>query len=460
MSSWDRRSPKQQKHTLARALSAQVVHGVGPFSPYWREVLAGLGTTARAASTVTGLAALPAAGERDVCPDGDPAAAARLVLQAKESGWALHAEGPALRKAMASRLARSSSYRALVEADTRPTTYVEAGLAFTFPVASTRRDLDVVARAGARLWQVLGLTREDVLVSALPHLRSASLQALELGALAAGTPAMFPGDDVDEVTAALRLVPATVLAMATGTAVSQLDDLDEAGAPLSGVRVLLLVGAPDDLERAEVEQALVRARSSAQVRVMHVPDGHRLAWGECAPGSGLHTYPDLELVQLIDAETGAPIEELGEVVLTQLGMRGSALLRWRTGDVAESVETGKCPGCGRTVPRVVGVARSALVRVLELRTGSRAVDLRAVAGALEGRPDVQDWRVVAGRSGRDGADELLVHLVPHAHGDDSEMAVAVARDVRAAAGLLPSQIVVDGELPNGVPLTRRVLLRG
>src|SRR5207249_1543794 len=132
----------------------------------------------------------PAAGERDVCPEGDPAAAARLVLQAKESGWALHAEGPALRKALASRLARSGSYSAQVEADTRPTTYVEAGLAFTFPVASTRRDLDVVARAGARLWQVLGLTREDVLISALPHLRTASLQALELGALAAGTPAM------------------------------------------------------------------------------------------------------------------------------------------------------------------------------------------------------------------------------------------------------------------------------
>ena len=52
-----------------------------------------------------GLAALPAVGERDVCPDGDPAGAAGLVLQAGESGYALHAEGPVLRRALLRRLA-------------------------------------------------------------------------------------------------------------------------------------------------------------------------------------------------------------------------------------------------------------------------------------------------------------------------------------------------------------------
>jgi hypothetical protein len=455
---WDRRTPAQQKADLARALKDQVVHVVGPFSPYWKSRLVTLGTTAPEVASPTALAALPAVGERDVCPDGDGAQAAALVLQTGEAGWAVHTDGPTLRRAMASRLVRSGSYRSVVEADTRTTTFVEAGLGVRFPVASTRSDLDVVARAGARLWKVLGLKRSDVLVAGLPLARTAALQCLELGALAAGVPAVFPGDEVEDLTRALQMIPATVLALPAATAATTVDDLDEAGAPLSSVTTVLLIGAPTDDERAETAEALVRAGLDSTVLAAHAPEGHRLLWGECRPGAGLHTYPDLDVVHVVDPETGAAAED-GEVVITQLGMRGTALLRWRTGDLTEGVETGRCPSCHRSVPRVMGVERGALVPTLDLRTGTRPVDLRGVAAALEGRADVVDWRVVVGPSARDGADEVLVHLLPHRDEDPSDLAVSVARDIRTAAGLLPSQVVVDDLLPTGAALTRRVLLR-
>lgn len=168
MSSWDRRTAKQLDAQRDAAVRTQVVDAVAPFSPFWRARLKVLGRTATEVGSTAGLEALPAVGERDVCPDGDPAGAAGLVLQAGESGYALHAAGPALRRALFRRLAVPGSYRALVEADTRPTSYVWAGQALRFPVASTRSDLDLVARAGARLWQVLGLSRADIVVSALP----------------------------------------------------------------------------------------------------------------------------------------------------------------------------------------------------------------------------------------------------------------------------------------------------
>jgi hypothetical protein len=456
--SWDRRSAAQQKADLARALKAQVEHAVGPFSPFWKARFAALGTTPSAAGTLTGLAAVPAVGERDLCPGGDPAEAAALVLQTGEAGWAVHGDGPQLRRALASRFLRTGSYRFVVEADTRTTTFVEGGLGIRFPLASTRSDLDVVARAGARMWKVLGLKRADVLVAALPLRRTAALQALELGALAAGAPAVFPGDDVEDVVRAVRLVPATVLALPTATAAAVLEDLDDGGAALQGLRAVLLVGAPSDDERAQTAEALVRLGLDPAVLAVHAPEGHRLMWAECRAGSGFHTYPDLEVVQLVDPETGEDAQQ-GELVVTQLGMRGSALLRWRTGDLAEAVQSEPCPSCRRTVPRVVGLEREVLVPALSLRTGARRVDLRAVAAALEGRADLVDWRVVIGRSSRDDADELLVHLLPHRDADPSDLAVAVARDLRATAGLLPSQLVVGDELPTGVPLTPRVLLR-
>lgn len=466
--SWDRRTPKQLAALQASALKTQVVDGVAPFSPFWRARLKALGTTGSKVATPAALATLPAVGERDVCTDGEPAGAAALVLQAGESGWALHAEGPRLRKALASRLLRPGSYRAVIEADTRPTSYVFAGLGLRWPVASTRSDLDVVARAGARLWQVLGLTRSDVLVCALPLTPTASLQALQLGAIGAGSPALFPGDDAEDVAAALQLVPATVLACEASAAAHLLDDLDEAGASLAAVTTVLVVGAPSAEERAALDQALGRVGVRAKVLAVHCPDGHRLLWGECREGGpGLHTYPDLELVQLVDPETGETAEGSRrgggryEVVLTQLGLRGSALLRWRTADLADSLETAACPGCGRTVPRVVGVQRRALVPELELRSGPRGVDLRGVCAALVGRADVVDWRVVVGPSGRRDAWDVIVHVVPDPAEDITDVAVAVARDVRSAAGLLPTQVVINepGTLPDGTPIAGRVHAR-
>ncbi|MCU1588926.1 MAG: hypothetical protein JWP11_182 [Frankiales bacterium] len=442
---------------------------MAPFSPWWKARLKTLGRKASSVGSLDGLSQLSAVGERDVCPDGDPRGMAALVLQGSESGFALHAEGPVLRRALVSRLARPGSYRSIVEADTRPTSFVWAGLGLQYPLASTRSDLDLVARAGARLWQLLGLTRADVMVSALPTLPTAATRALELAALGAGSPLLAPGDGTDDVAAALRLVPASALAVPAAFAAQLLDDLDEAGAPLEALRTVLLVGAAYDDERAAVRDALKRVGvpESCVVLSAHVPDGHRLLWGECresAGRTGLHTYPDLEVVQLVDPETGeAPIGGGPlEVVVTQLGFRGTALLRWRTGDLADAIAEEACPSCGRTVPRVTGLRAAALVPPLDLRGGSRSVDLRGVSAALVGRADVLDWRVVVSRSERDDADEVLVHVVPAEAADPAEVAVAVARDVRAAAGLLPTQVVLAApdDLPaGGSALSPRVLSR-
>jgi hypothetical protein len=464
MASWDRRPPAAQDKARAAALRAQVVDAVGPFSPFWRERLAALGRTAEQVASPSALASLPAVGERDVCPDGDPARAAALVLQAGERGWALHAEGPRLRGALWRRLLAPRSYTALVEADTRPTSFVWAGLGLRFPVASTRADLDVVARCGARAWQVLGLTRADVVVSVLPLLATADRQALELGALGAGSPLLSPGDDPDDAAEALRLVPATVLALPVGRAALALDDLDEAGAPLGTVRTVLLVGAPDPDERDDVLEALDRAGVDAVVLALHVPDGHRLPWAECRESggrTGLHTHPDLELLDLVAPETGEAPTGPGtrELVVTQLALRGSALLRWRTGDLVDGVAPEACPSCGRTVPRVQGLRRAALVPELQLREGPVAVDLRAVAGAVVGRRGVADWRVVVGRDARDRHDELLVHLALTGGADARALADDVADAVETAAGVPPTRVVL-GELPDdGYRMGSRLLLR-
>src|SRR4051794_38523224 len=143
---------------------------------------------------------------------------AALVLQGGEGGFTLHAAGPTLRRALWLRLTHRDAYRRLVETDTKPTSYVWSGLGFRYPLASTRGDLDVIARAGARLWSVLGLSAGDALLSAVPVAETTEQVALRYAALASGSPAMFPGDDAADVAAVAGVAPPTVLAVRSASA--------------------------------------------------------------------------------------------------------------------------------------------------------------------------------------------------------------------------------------------------
>ena len=67
----------------------------------------------------------------------------------------------------------------------------------------------------------------------------------------------------------------------------------------------------------------------------------RLAYGECVTkdlvSMGYHTYPDWEVIEIVDPKTGEVVGEgeAGEVVYSALDWRGSCLLRYRTGEMAK-----------------------------------------------------------------------------------------------------------------------------
>jgi phenylacetate-coenzyme A ligase PaaK-like adenylate-forming protein len=435
---WDRHTDKSLAALQDELLRAQIRDSIAPFSPLWRRRFSELGRKATSIRTTADLATVPPMGERDVSPNGDPAGMASLVLQVGETGYALHAPGPEVRRAMRLRMTNRDGYERLIGSDTRATSFVFTGLGFTYPIASTRGDLDAIARAGARLWHVLGLTRNDVLLSAVQPGATTEHVALEYAALAAGAPALFPGSDSADLMTAVHLTPPTVLAVPTETAPQLLASMSD----LSSLRTLLLVGAPSDAERIAAAHGLSRAGAPSDVVILavHAPAGARVLWGECRQSggtTGLHTYPDLDIVQPIDADSGEPSPAGGELVLTQLGMRGSALLRWRTGDVVTAVSQGACPSCGRGVPRVLGTRRGALVTQLE---NGRSLDLRSIAGVLSGRHDVRDWRLVVARRNRDGVMSAIVHYEA-INPDDPSIVIGVAGDIRQVTGSLPTQLI-------------------
>jgi hypothetical protein len=175
----------------------------------------------------------------------------------------------------------------------------------------------------------------------------------------------------------------------------------------------------------------------------------RTLWGECRPASadpdeatyGLHTYPDLEILQVRDVASGADAPEAtpGEIVVTSLGWRGTALIRVATGAWTAGLNvSAPCPACGRTVPRLApaGVDAAWQPRVRSARGGTTRADLRAAHQVLTPdvleRMGVRDW-------------SLRTH--------DGQLVLAV--DAGSNTQLLEQMAVRTGEVV-GAPVALRV----
>ena len=76
-----------------------------------------------------------------------------------------------------------------------------------------------------------------------------------------------------------------------------------------------------------------------------------LAFHECPEHRGLHSHPDLVIVEIVD-DAGRPVPEgeAGELAITTLQVEGMPLVRYLTGDVTFLV-SGVCP-CGRGGARI------------------------------------------------------------------------------------------------------------
>lgn len=75
------------------------------------------------------------------------------------------------------------------------------------------------------------------------------------------------------------------------------------------------------------------------------------AFSECTFGKGGHLHPELMIVEFLD-ENNQPVKqgELGEVVITTLGVEAMPLLRFKTGDICKH-HTATCE-CGRNTLRL------------------------------------------------------------------------------------------------------------
>jgi phenylacetate-coenzyme A ligase PaaK-like adenylate-forming protein len=162
----------------------------------------------------------------------------------------------------------------------------------------------------------------------------------------------------------------------------------------------------------------------------------KMAWAQCpcleqAEMSGYHLNPDLGIVEVIDPTTGrqVPDGEPGEVVWTPLRARGSVVLRYRTGDlISGGIVYGKCPHCGRAMPRLMGeISRTSEIREMRLeKLKGTLVDFNRLEHILDDCAQVSTWQVEIRKTHDDPLelDELILH-VQKANGESDEAVRAI-----------------------------------
>ncbi|MGH9164678.1 MAG: phenylacetate--CoA ligase family protein [Acidimicrobiales bacterium] len=283
---------------------------------------------------------------------------------------------------------RRETQRGAVERAYKPIHWVlQAGMAVGYSAA----DLEVLAGLGARWLGLAGLGPDDILVSILPPGPHLGWWQLALGARQAGISALHL-PPVPSAEAVAAFYP-SVLAGRPFDLARLLDEGRARGHLLDDVDTLLVVG--------ELLEPTMRARLTAllpdpdaAVVSAWAPPGVRALWGQCRYADAYHTWPDTEVVEIVDPLSGepAPPGADGEVVWTAVGWRGTVLVRLRTGEFALP-EEGVCPACG-TPSRRLSVSPST----------------PAFLAALDQHAGVAGWQAELRRAGMD--EELVVFLVP------------------------------------------------
>lgn len=178
----------------------------------------------------------------------------------------------------------------------------------------------------------------------------------------------------------------------------------------------------------------------------------KMAFPECTGPTaimptGFHLSPDLALVEIIDPKTGrlVPDGTPGEIVFTPLDSRGTVVMRYRTGDLAEGGMTWeRCPHCGRTSPRIIGpISRVSEVRSLALdKVKGTLVNFNVLEHLLDDQRGLAAWQIELTKRNNDPleVDELHLHVALEPGLTHSEAEHLIRRRFQEGTELLPNAI--------------------
>ncbi len=462
VSPWDHASPEARRAHQGAALRSFVRDHVLPFSPFYRTRLSEAGIGPDAIRGIDDLSKIPFTTKADLLATPERPEAPRDFILAPTPEL-LRRHLPLARKLrlLSARLFGSpeAAKRLVLDEYAPETLIVTTGRsAGSVPLFLTPHDRRRLREAGRRICGhldlVAGRDRTLSLFPYAPHLAFWQVAACGEGAgvltLNTGGGRTIPVPRLLDLVGTFR---PTCIAGMPGFTAHLLRRAAEEGRDWSSVRVLTLGGenVPQGLDAKLADFLAAVGASHAKVLSVLGFTEARTCWTECIGGRhGFHTNPDMEILEIVDPETGKPLPEgrTGELVYTCLDGRGSVLLRYRTGDVVEGglIESEPCPGCGSRVPRIrSSIARTSNVRELHVtKVKGTLVNLNALSDLFASDASIEEWQLeIRKRDDRAiDVDELVLRVARRGDETQADFESRLQRAVFAIAELHVNRIEV------------------
>lgn len=230
---------------------------------------------------------------------------------------------------------------------------------------------------------------------------------------------------------------------------------EDLGKDFSFLQKIILGAQAIPLGFKEKLAELLRSMGASDVRIMGTYGftEAKCAWGECPTelktSSGYHTYPDKEIFEVIDPETGEvkKEDEDGELVYTNIDSRGSCVLRYRTGDLVKGgITYVRCPYCKRTLPRISSdISRVHDIKSLQLsKVKGTLVNFNTLGQILDAEKAVEEWQIEIRKKDNDPyeVDELIIYLNLIYGVNQEDLKERLKNKIHSATEVTPNDIIV------------------
>lgn len=434
-----------------------------PFSPHYQKLFLRHKISPFSIRTVEDLKIIPFTKKEDLFPtQGNPQAFLDFILKPDESLIRKHWPKSKMFCLALLRALKGKGYISKrLEKEYRPIFLTATTGTTNQPVSFlySSYDIENLNISGYRLLEVFGAKADDRAINLFPYAPHLAFWQTVFAGLAhnhfllstGGGKVMGTQGNIDAIAKVrpnmLIGVPSYIYHIARSAG--------ELGKDFSCIQKIVLGASAVPFGFKEKLSGLLRSMGAKDVRVMGTYGftEAKCAWGECPAeigiSSGYHTYPDKEIFEVIDPETGEVKEEgeSGELVYTGIDARGSCVLRYRTGDLAKGGITYKrCPYCKRTVPRISAeISRASNIKDLALsKVKGTLVNLNTFGEILEAEKGVEEWQVELKKKDNDPyeVDELYVYVSVRSDSQPQALREMLRHKIHSATEVSPNDIVI------------------
>lgn len=405
-----------------------------PYSPYYREQFAKLGMKFSDINTTDDLQKIPLISKADIAPtEEDRARPRKFILQPDEALIKKYATKKELLKLIQLKVQKKDT-KAYLEKEYKPLHihFTTGRTALPTPFTYSSYDLDMLRETGRRAFNVAGFASSNVGLNAFPYSPHLGFWLAYYGLLEAGLTTLATGGGkvmgTQKIMDSIERLKVNVITMIPGYCYHLLREAVKQKRDFSQLKYIVF-GAErvSPAFRMKVKELLKEVGAhEVQILATYASTEAKTAWIQCAEHTGYHLYPDLEYIELVDKEgKRVPEGQPGEIVYTSLDWRGTVVVRYRTGDMAQGIEYTPCPHCGRTVPRILpDIQRSSDIKEFHLtKIKGELVNLNNVFPLMSSIQGVDEWQLIVRKRNNDpfDLDEIVVSVSARPGADFSHL---------------------------------------